>query len=249
LATVKATTKATPKPKAKPVPKVATAKQYSTTASLNLRSGASTKYKVLTNIPKGKVVTYVSGSGSWYKVKYGSKTGYVSSKYLKVVTVKSAPKPAPKKVTPKPVPKATSATWMTQSQAKVILSKTLDKNNQLEAYGRVLIDVEFINNSDAKGSLGVNSREYFSCIDIKPSDFGQEEYDISKALLKKMDASILAFAETQVGVGTSDSKRMASDIKKFSVNSKKDDKLLKTYSGKTYELWEMGGLVVVEFKK
>ena len=256
LATVKATTKATPKPKAKPAPKkvvapkVSTAKQYSTTANLNLRSGASTKYKTLVTVPKGKVVTYVSKSGSWYKVKYGSKTGYVSSKYLKVVTVKSAPKPAPKPVVkPKPVPKSSTATWMTQPQAKVILGKTLDKNNQLEAYGRVLISVNFLNKSDAKGSMGVNSREYFSCIDIKPSDFGQEEYDLSKVLLKKMDASILAFAETQVGIGTSESKRMASDIKTFSANSKKDDKLLKTYSGKTYELWEMGGLVIVEFKK
>lgn len=256
LATVKAPTKATPKPKAKPAPKkvvapkVSTAKQYSITASLNLRSGASTKYKTLVTIPKGKVVTYVSKSGSWYKVKYGSKTGYVSSKYLKAVAVKAkvAPKPTPKKVTPKPVPKSTSVTWMTQSQAKVILDKTLD-NNQLVAYGKVLVDVAFINKSDAKAMLGIDSRSYFSSIEIKPSDFGQAEYDISKALLKKMDASILAFAETQLGVRTSDSKRMTSDIKKFTAYSKKDEKVLKTYSGKTYEFWQMGGLVMVEFKK
>lgn len=63
---------------------------YSTTANLNMRSGASTKYRVMTTIPKGKQVTYVSKHGSWYKVKYGSKTGYVSSKYLKAKTATSS---------------------------------------------------------------------------------------------------------------------------------------------------------------
>ena len=56
---------------------------FYTTDNLNLRSGASIKHNVLTIIPKGKQVSYVSKSGSWTKVKYGSKTGYVSSKYLK----------------------------------------------------------------------------------------------------------------------------------------------------------------------
>jgi len=59
--------------------------QFKTSATLNLRTGASTKHKAITTIPKGKTVTYVSKSGSWYKVKYGSKTGYASSKYLKKV--------------------------------------------------------------------------------------------------------------------------------------------------------------------
>lgn len=67
---------------------------YTTTDNLNMRSGASTKHKVLVNIPKGKTVTYVSKSGTWFKVKYGTKTGYVSSAYLKKVAVKApvAPK-------------------------------------------------------------------------------------------------------------------------------------------------------------
>ena len=59
---------------------------YQTTGSVNLRAGASTKYKVIVTIPKGKNVTYLSKSGSWYKVKYGNKTGFVSSKYLKKAT-------------------------------------------------------------------------------------------------------------------------------------------------------------------
>lgn len=65
---------------------------YKTTANLNMRSGASTKHKVQLTIPKGKAVTYVSKHGSWYKVKYGSKTGYVSSKYIKKTTNVQPPK-------------------------------------------------------------------------------------------------------------------------------------------------------------
>ena len=60
---------------------------FYTTDNLNLRSGASIKQNVLTIIPKGKQVSYVSKSGSWTKVKYGSKTGYVSSKYLKSTNI------------------------------------------------------------------------------------------------------------------------------------------------------------------
>lgn len=78
---------------------------YSTTTNLNLRSGASTKYKSVTTIPKGKAVAYISKMGSWYKVKYGSKTGYVSSSYLKKVEMKSPAKTAPApKVTKKATP-------------------------------------------------------------------------------------------------------------------------------------------------
>ena len=91
-----------------PAPKVtktaSPVKTYTVTANLNLRTGASIKSSSLLTIPKGKMVTYVSKSGSWSKVKYGSKTGYVSTKYLKVtkVAVKPVVKPAPK---PKPVVK------------------------------------------------------------------------------------------------------------------------------------------------
>lgn len=57
--------------------------KYQTKENLNLRTGASTKHKRILTIPKGKLVAYVSKTGSWSKVKYGSKTGYVSTKYLK----------------------------------------------------------------------------------------------------------------------------------------------------------------------
>ncbi|WP_234447893.1 3D domain-containing protein [Viridibacillus soli] len=66
----------------KRITRVANAKTYKTKGRLNLRKGASTKYKVLLTVPKGKTVTYKGKKGSWYKVKYKGKTGYVSSKYL-----------------------------------------------------------------------------------------------------------------------------------------------------------------------
>lgn len=81
-------------------PVTASATKYVTTDRLNMRTGASTKYKIITTIPKGKTVTYVSKSGSWYKVKYGSKTGWVSSAYLKKPGTAAEKYPAPSTNTP-----------------------------------------------------------------------------------------------------------------------------------------------------
>lgn len=75
--------------------------KYLTTVNLNIRSGASTKYKVLVTIPRGKSVTYVSKSGSWFKVKYGEKIGFVNSAYLKQEgTANPTVYPAPSTKTP-----------------------------------------------------------------------------------------------------------------------------------------------------
>lgn len=64
---------------------------YQTTANLSMRTGASTKYKSLITIPKGKVVTSTEKNGVWHKVSYTytlkgkatTKTGWVNSSYLK----------------------------------------------------------------------------------------------------------------------------------------------------------------------
>lgn len=56
---------------------------YTATTYVNMRSGASPAYRVLTIIPKGAKVYYVKKSGSWFYVKYGLKTGWVYSSYLK----------------------------------------------------------------------------------------------------------------------------------------------------------------------
>ncbi|MDN7244579.1 S8 family serine peptidase [Planococcus shenhongbingii] len=56
---------------------------YTITSNVNMRTGASTSHGVIIVIPKGKSVEYVGKSGSWYKVKYGTKTGWVYGSYLK----------------------------------------------------------------------------------------------------------------------------------------------------------------------
>jgi len=55
-----------------------------TIANLNMRTGAGTNHRVVLTIPKGKKVALTGTQKSgWYKVKYSSKTGWVSGKYLR----------------------------------------------------------------------------------------------------------------------------------------------------------------------
>lgn len=56
--------------------------RYVTASSLNVRSGASTRYSRVGSYKKGTKVTCYGTSGSWTKVRYGGKTRYVSSQYL-----------------------------------------------------------------------------------------------------------------------------------------------------------------------
>ncbi|WP_455543659.1 SH3 domain-containing protein [Intestinibacter sp.] len=64
-----------------------------TTDNLNLREGQSTRTKVIQVIKKGQEVNVLSKSGSWSKVEYGGKTGYVYNKYLtEVSTGEETPK-------------------------------------------------------------------------------------------------------------------------------------------------------------
>ncbi len=68
---------------------VATAK---TTDALKLRKTASTSGVLVTTIPKNKSVDIIQKDAAtangyiWYKVKYGSNTGYVASRYLKDIS-------------------------------------------------------------------------------------------------------------------------------------------------------------------
>ncbi len=71
---------------------------YQTTANLNMRTGAGTKYKIMMTIPKGKQITAVSRSGDWYKVTYSyaekgkkvSRTGWVAGSYIMRVYAEAA---------------------------------------------------------------------------------------------------------------------------------------------------------------
>lgn len=57
------------------------------TNALNLRTGPSTKYKIVKVLKKNTVVTQTAKKGTWSKVKVGKVTGYVSSKYLKKIVL------------------------------------------------------------------------------------------------------------------------------------------------------------------
>ncbi|MFB2350608.1 SH3 domain-containing protein [Priestia megaterium] len=61
----------------------ATTVTYKVTASkLNVRSGAGTTYGIIGSVVKGQMLSVVSKSGSWYKINYNGRTGYVSSDYV-----------------------------------------------------------------------------------------------------------------------------------------------------------------------
>jgi uncharacterized protein YgiM (DUF1202 family) len=61
-----------------------TATDNTNSTALNVRSGAGTNYSVKDSVKKDDIVIILSSSGSWSKILYnGTKTGYVSSQYLK----------------------------------------------------------------------------------------------------------------------------------------------------------------------
>ncbi len=55
-----------------------------TTAALNMRTGAGTGYSVITVMPAGATVTIILGptSNGWYQVEYGLHSGYALGTYL-----------------------------------------------------------------------------------------------------------------------------------------------------------------------
>ena len=59
-----------------------TVKLSSTSSSLNLRENPSLSSKILGGLSHGSSVDILGKTGSWYKIKYGSKIGYVSSQFI-----------------------------------------------------------------------------------------------------------------------------------------------------------------------
>ena len=50
--------------------------------NLNMRSGASTSYRVIAKLSKGSIVELISENNGWAKIKYDGRLGYVSSEFL-----------------------------------------------------------------------------------------------------------------------------------------------------------------------
>ncbi len=68
----------------------ATIKGTVTATTLNIRSGPSTNYRVVATIKKGETVSITSSKTGWYKITVGTKTGWVSSKYIRKSTSRIA---------------------------------------------------------------------------------------------------------------------------------------------------------------
>ncbi|WP_214851100.1 C39 family peptidase [Exiguobacterium sp. s193] len=60
-----------------------------TTAVLRVREKPTTSSKILGNVVKGNVYTSKGTSGSWYKITYKSRTGYIHKDYVKTSTTSS----------------------------------------------------------------------------------------------------------------------------------------------------------------
>ena len=92
-----------PEPAPTPVPAPVAEDWRSSTANLNMRSGAGTSYTILLTIPKSSVLKVEAVSGTWAKISYSGRTGYVSTAYLVSASAPAAPAPVPVPV-PEPAP-------------------------------------------------------------------------------------------------------------------------------------------------
>lgn len=102
--------------------------KYVNISSLNVRSGPGTNHSVVSVVTQGQSLTVSATSGSWDKVAFGKKTGWVSGKYLsttKPVTVK-VEQPAKTSTTKKTATKI-SPTYTNDADRL----KSVDNNKQL----------------------------------------------------------------------------------------------------------------------
>ena len=59
-------------------------------SGLHLRTGPSTNYAIILTMPYGAIVNVIASSSGWYRVTYGSHTGWSSGAYLATVTSTSS---------------------------------------------------------------------------------------------------------------------------------------------------------------
>lgn len=58
--------------------------------AVNVRSGASTKYRKVGSVKRGKTVSILATKNGWYKIKYNSTKGWVNKKYVSKKTSSSS---------------------------------------------------------------------------------------------------------------------------------------------------------------
>ena len=97
------------------MPIAAAAQKVTMTGDGFMRSGAGTNYSIKATLKKGKVVTYQNAYAKdsrgvyWLKVKYGSKVGWVSTRYARLGSNSSKKVVATASVNIRLAPKKTAA--------------------------------------------------------------------------------------------------------------------------------------------
>ena len=86
-----------------------------TTDSVRLRASASKGAEVLANLPAGAQIEVLEKTGSFYRVKYDGKTGYIQSDYVNTSSEAVTP------VTPEPMETVSSYPYTTVTREKVNL--------------------------------------------------------------------------------------------------------------------------------
>ena len=74
----------TPPPPEPEKPYTTTGKVKTNGGNLYVRSGPSTKYSTLGRLKNGSTATVTGYNGSWFRIQYGSKVGYVSGDWFRV---------------------------------------------------------------------------------------------------------------------------------------------------------------------
>lgn len=155
----------------KPKAKAKVKKQTKT--SLNMRTGASTKYKVIKTLKKNTTVTLTgSKKGKWVKVSSSSKTGWVSGSYLKSI-------PSKKSTAKKPTAKQ-QRDWKVSlpSACRAATIKTIDIKNPKSSRWSMSFSTS-ANGKNVYYTLRINGK-------IKPS------HPAAKALMKHECGHVLA---------------------------------------------------------
>ena len=134
-----------------------TAKAFTVTANLTVRSTYSASGKALTTIPNGMVIKSGERYNGWYKVTFNGKTGWVSGKYLTAykapTTTTPPPTPAKPKPDPKPEPKPTPT-----KDAVSVAKQVFGSGYTISGSGNsVTVSGNGVYGGTGKGFLGIDS--------------------------------------------------------------------------------------------
>ena len=130
-----------------------------TIKSLNVRSGAGTKYKRIGAVKLGNKVTMYGKAKAFYKIKYKGKTGYISTSYVKITGEKKINSITPPKIvivqpTPIITPAPTVAPTPTLTPTPVVTPTPVP---QFTGVGKITIDSLNVRSSAVIGNNVIGS--------------------------------------------------------------------------------------------